>query len=370
MATPSKQSTARPNTLGLRGRDLQTLLDKLDAEQGGASRTHLRWAFRRETVSVQMTQPGGSTTEVDMVARNLSAGGMSLLHAAFVYPNTKIVVRVPGISAGAVDVKGTVVRCMHVQGRVHEVGVKFDEMIEMRSFTAGDLIDGCFSMDQVDPFELEGRILIIDDSEIDRRIIRHFLSKTQLRIVEASTIAEAEGELRGEVDLVIADGTMKGDVVGTVRRAASGVPVVFASADTSIAGMQRVRSLGVDAFVPKPVEPTVLLRALGEFLIMRRTPNEEPASATSSAHADLGPLVLNELATLSARLKDTINGDDGPGAYAIALKVKGLAPVAGLDGLAAVAGEVTEALSDQPNCSGGAGALQALLRGLGQLKAA
>lgn len=364
-------ATGRPNSLGLRGRELAALLDQLDSGDGGSYRTYLRWAFRRETISIELHQPGGSTARVDMVARNLSAGGMSLLHSAFVYPNTKVLVRLPGVSAGFVDVRGKVARCLHVQGRVHEVGVQFDEPVEMRSFTAGDLFDGCFSMDKVDPEKLEGRVLIVDESEIDRRIVHHLLRKTSLRLVDASTLEEAEAELRKGVNLVFAEASVgNGGLIRALRNTAGATPIVAMSADSSASALSRIRGMGADALLPKPIDPNSLLRVLGEFLIVRGSSQEQPASKGGFGDASLRPMVMAELSKLGAALEQCISSDKAEEAHKLALRVKSLAPVAGLEGLAAIAGEAAEAIADQVSCAPGLGALRALHRGLSQVRAA
>ena len=68
--------------------------------------------------------------------RNLSTGGVSVLHGSFLYPGTGCAVTLRAIDGRQVRVPGRVVRCRCVRGRVHEVGVQFDDPIRVEDFLA------------------------------------------------------------------------------------------------------------------------------------------------------------------------------------------------------------------------------------------
>ena len=65
---------------------------------------------------------------------NLSQSGAAFLHGASVFPGTPCSIQLLDRSGEARTVPGRVVRCRRVEGRVHEVGVRFDEGIELAAF--------------------------------------------------------------------------------------------------------------------------------------------------------------------------------------------------------------------------------------------
>ncbi|MEW6251125.1 MAG: PilZ domain-containing protein [Planctomycetota bacterium] len=66
--------------------------------------------------------------------RNLSAGGISFLHGSFLYPGARCALALPTRAGERVALAGRIVRCRCVRGRVHEVGVAFDQPIEVERY--------------------------------------------------------------------------------------------------------------------------------------------------------------------------------------------------------------------------------------------
>jgi hypothetical protein len=61
---------------------------------------------------------------------DLSPNGMAFLHCSFLYPGSTIVATLRALDGEQISVTGKVMRCEHVSGRVHEVGVKLDHAID------------------------------------------------------------------------------------------------------------------------------------------------------------------------------------------------------------------------------------------------
>lgn len=68
---------------------------------------------------------------MNVTARDISASGIGFYHVAYVHPDTRVQLVMKGAGTDALSAAGTVVRCQHVNGRVHEVGVLFDDRIEL-----------------------------------------------------------------------------------------------------------------------------------------------------------------------------------------------------------------------------------------------
>ena len=69
-----------------------------------------------------------------LAPRNISREGISLLHGKFVYGGTACVVGLQALDGQVVPVHGKVIWCRLVAGRVHELGVQFDESIDVEEF--------------------------------------------------------------------------------------------------------------------------------------------------------------------------------------------------------------------------------------------
>ena len=173
----------RPNTLGLRGRDLANLLDEFDIADpiGNSQRDFVRWPFRYASLTVKLIHPGGNATSIRVACRNLSRGGMSLLHSAYLHPGTRCTVFLPHPALGEVPIDGWVVRCTHRSGMVHELGIAFSKHLDVRIFVP-TLRNDMFTLERVDPALLAGTLLYVDDCENSLKIFEHHLRDSALNI--------------------------------------------------------------------------------------------------------------------------------------------------------------------------------------------
>lgn len=89
-------------------------------------------AHRRLAVILENELKGRRTYA--LIPRNLSRTGISLLHGKFVYGQTRCVVGLTALDGQIVPVHGRVAWCRLVTGRVHEIGVAFDEAIDVDEF--------------------------------------------------------------------------------------------------------------------------------------------------------------------------------------------------------------------------------------------
>lgn len=365
-----KSDGDRRNSIGLHGNQLRTLLDQLDGSVRGQTRQFMRWPFRRECVSVQIIHADGSRTVVDMVTRNISAGGISLLHSSYLHVGTRLIVGVPGISVGLAQLKGVVRACRHVQGRVHEVGIEFEQRINLADFLPCDLIDGGHTLDAVDPKQLTGRVLIIDGSGIDRRIMRHLLRETALTVDEAPSLADARAGLSRTPDIVLHERTLATpDALATLRGALGTRPIVVV-ADSLDPTRESVRELDVDGFLTKPLDGRSLLRMLGEFLLLQMPQADLPANDEPETSSSLLLLAAEELAGLRSELSRHIAADNVGGAHSIAQRIRSVAAFAGIASLEAEASDAAKALLSGSSCQDAGEALRALERGLASKAAA
>jgi signal transduction histidine kinase/ActR/RegA family two-component response regulator len=118
------------------------------------------------------------------------------------------------------------------------------------------------------------RILVVDDGDTNRQLLRLFLNRTGCEVFEAVDGLAALREVRGvRPDAILMDMQMpRLDGYATSRRLrAAGYrgAVVACSADAMRENIARMKSCGCDAFVPKPIEYAVLIEQLEIALIQR-----------------------------------------------------------------------------------------------------
>jgi hypothetical protein len=124
------------DTLRLSAKDwdqVQALLETA-RDNGGFGhcdqRREPRFPYRLDSsVLVEVMHPGGSRVRYLVRPRNLSRSGLGFLHGNFIYTGTRCVVMLMTHDGAAVPCTARVVRCRHIQGKVHGVGIKFDRAL-------------------------------------------------------------------------------------------------------------------------------------------------------------------------------------------------------------------------------------------------
>lgn len=337
------------NTINQDDNSLRKLLDSLDSKSAGEkppNREYVRWPFRVAAVETHIMHEGASTSCVYMACRNLSAGGISLLHRAFLHTGTKVQLKLPKVNGDYGIVYGSIARCRHVQGTIHELGVKFETSIQARDYLKIDPFADGFSLERVNPEELKGNILYIEDSAMDQSLIRHYLRETQIRLQFAGTKDEACLKASEGPDLILCDYNLENEDCGAelvlrLRGIGVSAPIIMLTADTSVATREKLIRAQADAFIAKPLTKSTLFRAIAEFMI---------ADTANSVGCTLPPDHPNRglIGTFVAQVKDyasvldgTIATNDVVKCRNICLQIAGTAPVMGFEklGLTAIKAE-------------------------------
>ena len=120
-------------------REAAEVLDRIDRDAVRYSGQERRKASRQSCRGMSRSpvllegEPIGNRTYA-LYPRNISSLGMSLLHGKFVYDGTACVVGLQTLDGQVVPVRAHVVHCRLITGRIHELGVRFDEPIELADF--------------------------------------------------------------------------------------------------------------------------------------------------------------------------------------------------------------------------------------------
>ncbi|MEM7628863.1 MAG: response regulator [Planctomycetota bacterium] len=364
------------NSLRLTRGDLNRLLDRLDSQDPPlpASRQHVRRSFRRPLVLLELMQHGAVTSKLLVATRNISDSGMSLLHAAYVHAGGDARVTIPEPGGGAWRIKGKIARCSHVEGNVHEIGLVFDEQISTREILRIDHMEDCFGMERVDPSALAGSVLVVEDSEMDAKLVAKMLENTSLEVRVTDSIERALEIASNGVDLVLADYHL-GDETSErlpdlLREAGLRVPVVVVTGDRRVETREAMRQAGANGLVHKPIDRDLLLRVLAEFLLtgggsgpMHTTlAEDDPAS-------DLVEPFVADVQTSAARLEKAIREADEQTCLEISRRLMGQAPSLGFGDLGRHAEEAFKVLAACMDVRESSGELWRLAHSCGRVRA-
>ena len=114
---------------------------------------------------------------------------------------------------------------------------------------------------------MKKKILIVDDSQMSRRMLRRIVESAGYEVVEAGDgAAGIEQYFLENPDLVFLDLTMRDmyglDVLEKLRELDPAARVIIASADIQDSTREMVAAAGANAFINKPFSPEKVLKAL------------------------------------------------------------------------------------------------------------
>lgn len=364
------------NSLRLSRGELSRLLDRLDAADGESptSRRHLRRPFRRPLVLLELLQHGVVTSKLLVATRNISDTGLSLLHAAYVHLGVDARVTIPEHGGGAWRVTGKIARCSHVEGNVHEIGLLFDERISTRDILRLDHMADCFGMENVEPESITGSVVVVEDSEMDSRLIAKLLEPTSLQIRVTDSVDRAvEIAKSNGADLILADyhlgETTSEELPARLRDAGLRMPVVVLTGDRRVETREKMREAGASALVHKPVHREMLLRAIGEFLLIGggSGPLHSTLDSSDPAQELVGPFVA-EMPKVTNRLERAIRESDEQACLDVARGLSGQAPALGFGELGKHADEAFRVLAASMNVREASSELWRLAHSCGRVR--
>ncbi len=262
------------NSLRLGPRELDALVDRIESSSGAKSskdREFVRWDFRNVTVVLTIENAGGSTVSIPVVAKDISRGGISLLHSAYVYPGGRCTVSFKVPDGRTFHVPSKIARCTHLGGKVHDIGIVFDEQVNTRDLLGLDPMEEAYSLERVTPELLMGTVLVVTGSEMDRELMMRFLQETQLNIRVADSIEQGIERAHKGCDLIFSDlhiGEESGlDFVTQCRSEGIDVPFLMMTSDNSSETRDDLRMSGVNGYFSKPIEQQRLYQAMAEFML-------------------------------------------------------------------------------------------------------
>ena len=140
------------------------------------------------------------------------------------------------------------------------------------------------------------RVLVVEDNELNMKLVRDVLTQSGYDVLEASTAGRAV-LLAGEraPALVLMDIQLPDlDGVEALRRLraderTASIPVLAVTAQAMQHDRERFLSAGFDDYVPKPVDVVELLAAVGRHLERQRNEADQRAGGEPEGELPLRP---------------------------------------------------------------------------------
>ena len=300
---PSRQPRYRVNTLGIASGGLDKILDILDrgaAVSGSVRRSFVRWPFRKEAIEVTLEPPGGDRATLLLACRNISSGGMSVLHNSFVHAGTRCLISLPTLS-GAVSVKtGVVVRCSHRTGMLHEVAIRFTDEIDIREFVPVGLHLDAVAVERVDLSRLRGVLVHLSASPPDRAALRELLRPSAMTVRSVGTEREFLDQLRLGCDLAVIDlprSELRG--LGDALLTPTGPLVLAVASHAPEARLIQITCPGVSGVLLRPLTRVGVSRMVADMMQLRAVRTTRLGENAIATHQF--SLLMQQLLTAAAR---------------------------------------------------------------------
>lgn len=315
---------------------LEAVLDRLDDEsdrQAHQKRRHERFRHRVKSCVVQLTQPGSSNSTSYLVpTRELSATGVSFLHGGFVHTNTRCTVQLITSHGTWAEVNGMVVRCRHVEGLLHEVGVLFDEAIIPADFCSQ---------------AMKTRMLLADDDPSSIRLARFLLDKLRAEVDVADNGEQAvEKAQQNTYDAILMDiemPVMDGlTATRELRKKGYSGTIVALTARTQAEDVQTCLEAGFDDYLPKPLTQQALSKMIEKL-------RKEPLLSSfrdDPAMSELIDQFVDELPKTIRKLEEALAANDMARLESASRSIKGDAGGYGFEPITEAAAALESALMD------------------------
>ena len=346
----------------------QEFLDRLDrsasterASRGihrNNQRKDTRWTYRQSDIAVTVEHPAGGVSRLLLMSRNLSAGGISFLHSGFLYPGSRCQVALPRLDGEHHIANGSIVTCRHVQGLIHEVCIKFERRIEPPQYVASPETAGTDSPQSVEMPELHGRVLVVDDSEMDRNLLLHHLKIAGVHLTSVSTSGAALDTVKREiVEIVLCDINLESmdgvEFITKLRGALFTGPIVVVTAESNEERIAAAKMAGAGHIIAKPYSPDELLNTMIDLhQQIGAVLTQSAIYSTADDQPGMTDLIGQYIdqARKAARKIERITTDDGLNELRqVCMSIKGSAPGYGFAPVGSLAADIIKALDASHN---------------------
>lgn len=258
----------------IRNSELEQILEEMEratgSDTGASKRAMRRWSMKGVKAVLTLTDSMGQQKHQMAVPRNLSTTGIGCVTGSFTHVGTRCVVSLRDRRGSVRSIAGKVMRCKHVRGSLHDVGVNFDAPVRPEDFREFN-DEYQFHRENVQLDQLRGVILVIEDSIMDQKLLAAYFKNSPLELTFTRDAASGMSVLSEAPDMVIVDyhlPDMRGtELVKNIRASGYVRPVILLSTDDSPAVRREAEEAGASEVLIKPVTAGLIHQAAAEYLM-------------------------------------------------------------------------------------------------------
>jgi CheY-like chemotaxis protein len=228
---------------------------------------------------------------------------------------------------------------------VHEIGLKFDELIDAREYVPLTTRNGRFAVETLEEADISGRLIAVDPNPPDLEVLNHLLSGTKASLAIAESGEQALRYFDRECDLLLCADELPGmqpaELIEKYRRSQNGAPVILMTPAESRPLVQPPP--GVSAMLSKPIAREDLFRCVGEFLILSE--DARSRAGVGPRHEAILETFCRDIRELAPRIERAFAENDAMGCFVLSQQVLGAAPQVGLKTLTRLADAASETLA-------------------------
>lgn len=338
------------------------LLDKLERVEHrtgtNPKRASARMEYRVRDIPLSVNHPGGGVGRYIVLGRNLSSGGISLIHAGYIHNGTECRMALTLPSGGAKTLIGKVVFCRLACGQMHEVGVQFTEKIDVEQFAPADLRRlNDDPEDRASLMPIRGNAIIIAPAEADRRLIAARLKQTGLNPTPVEHAGAALDQVKllshvlAVIDMAIPD-PKPAALVDSLRKAGFTGCVLGLAHDASPVERQAAIDMGMHGCISKSMPLNAMHRFIGKLVrsIGGEVNDGSPIYSTIAGEPgseDLIGFFLGVVAEAAAAIAAALQRDD---VKALQKECQSLRSIAGGYGFPSVVESARQAVAALDSC--------------------
>lgn len=283
------------------------------AEVGRQLRSEPRLPFGDGSpVLIRVNHPGGSSVEFVVPVRNVSSCGLGFIHGSFLYSGTPVILFLRRLTGDLMAVTGSVVRSTHVRGVVHDVGVRFDNPVDLRELL--DDGDGGNSLvpgrKKVVLPQFEGSVLYVDHSVDNRELMEFVLSRLGITVESSTSGAAAfEAVAKRMYDAIVVNIRLRDidplTMPAQLRKRSYPGPIVAVGRNDDCNDDSLIREHGYSFLLPAPLRQEGVQLMADRYLRRKLQGPAEGAKPTLSrfwSDVEMRPLIFRFLGRLEQSL--------------------------------------------------------------------
>lgn len=363
----NSQSDQPIQTLRLSDRDKAQLLKAigdLSMRDADPDQRRLRVASDHSEAVLCLLGAAGSVTRFSVLVRNISRWGVGLVMGRYVYPQSRCEVHLRAKNGTLLTRVGGVRYCRHIRGLVHELGVHFEQPIDLSDFSMlspneetrhlQELADDMPAGQAERVTELAYRVLVVDDYASDRKLFSHWLSKAGMTVSSVGDSAGAREQIdETQFDLIIVDCRLDkengADLIRALRSARFVAPILGVSADQDEAVEASMLGAGANRYLGKPFTAEQLVDSARELMGFRSDAQNTPIFSRFNDDQEMRPLLTEFTRGLGSnmdKLREANARQDYETLEQIAHALRGAGSGYGFDTITAHAEQLLFSLND------------------------